>query len=155
VVKSGVFFVGLPSCKKRGQGTEHVPQTCRPYIPLLKNLIASTADRAFPSFWPRLSANVGHATTWHSDGNTRGGHPNAHRALDPGGWIRICKAIEFRCSMLLWEGKYVVPWDLDSTHFRYMEWTEGVATIQEAPTVTYCRVHALGGGKHRTISERL
>ena len=58
VHKSGVFFTGLPSCKKKGQGTEHVPKTCKPYIPLLKNLIDSMADRAFPSFWPRLSANA-------------------------------------------------------------------------------------------------
>ena len=54
VLKSGVFFTGLPSCKKKGQSTEHVPKTCKPYIPLLKNLIDSMADRAFPSFWPRL-----------------------------------------------------------------------------------------------------
>ena len=39
--------------------------------------------------------------------------------------------------MLLWQGKYVVPWSLDSANFRYMEWVEGLATIQDAPIATY------------------
>ena len=32
VIKCGVFFTGLPSCQKKGKGSEHVPKTCRPHI---------------------------------------------------------------------------------------------------------------------------
>ena len=34
--------------------------------------------------------------------------------------------------------RYIVPWGLDSTNFRYMEWGEdGLATIQDAPIAMY------------------
>jgi len=130
ITKKGVLFRGYPACLKKGKSSEHVPKNSRPYMALLTSLITSMANVKFPAYWSRFSAHAGHGTGWHVDGNTRGAHPNAHRALDKGGWIRLCKAVHFRCSIILWKGTYLVPWGLDSESFRYMVWDdEGRASI--------------------------
>ena len=130
VTRAGVLFRGLPACDKAGKSSEHVPENSRAHMTLLTALLTSMANVKFTSYWSRFSAHAGHSTGWHSDGNTRGAHPNAHRALDEGGWIRLCKAVHFRCSIILWKGTYLVPWGLDCESFRYMVWDEeGRASI--------------------------
>ena len=124
VTRAGVLFRGLPACEKKGNSTEHVdvPKNSRAHMDLLTALLTSMANVKFPPYWSRFSAHAGHGTGWHSeDGNTWGAHPNAHCALDEGGWIRLCKVIHFRCSIILWKGTYLVPWGLDAESFRYME----------------------------------
>ena len=145
VTRSGVCFLGLPSCKKKGQSTEFVPVKHRPFMPLLKDLLVSIGLCEFQAYWPRVSGIVGAHTGWHVDNNTRGGQPNAHRALDPGGCIRLCKEIDFRCSIISWEGTYMVPWGLDSERFRYMEWDgDGRASITDAPAALYWQMVEVG-----------
>ena len=66
----------------------------------------------------RVGAFRGLASRWHSDPNPRGAHPNAGRPLDPGGGVLVYRGCPFRCSVIVFRGRYAIPLDLNAIHFR-------------------------------------
>ena len=112
-----------------------IPKSLRAHIPINLAVFTSLAPvKEMQLLDPRAGYFYGTEADWHTDANTRGSHPNAMRCLDSGGGLLLYYGLDFHTSLLWFDEAWVIPWDLNPIHFRYMWWNEdGLAIIEAVP----------------------
>ena len=119
----GLKFMGTKSYDKKNVSKKTLGVSTKPHTTFLQQLffsLAATEDMLLIN--PRAGLMRGLKSNRHTDANTRGSHPNAMRCLDAGGGLLLDKRISFRCSLVNWKGATVLPLDLNTVHFRWVEW---------------------------------
>lgn len=128
----GNAFVGSDSYQKKGKTKNHIGKEATKHKALLRAIFESTVTTVdMVLIEPRIGLFRGVSTGYHTDANPRGAHPNAVRPLAKGFGLHLYMGVDFRCSLVEWKGKYVIPLDLNPVHFRWIQWQEdGTATIE-------------------------
>ena len=133
--KFGVKFMGTPFYDKKGKSKERELKSSAKHRELIRAIFESlAATPAMQLINPRVGLFQGASTAWHVDSNSRGAHPNAVRPLDPGFGLEVYNGVDFRCSLLLWEGIYIIPLDLNPMGFRYIWWPVSSGPAEIATT---------------------
>ena len=149
----GIKFMGTDSYDKAGRSKEHEALSHRKHRMLIRmafESLASTKDMVLIN--PRCGFFRGCLATWHTDANPRGAHPNAVRPADTGFGILIYHGVDFRCSVIEFDGLLCIPLDINAVTFRYV-WLDpgskktGRAAIGEASATSFWEkvVHAPDG----------
>jgi len=136
---AGTLVRGSRACFKSRKSETSLPDNGKEYADIMRAAAVSLVTTRFVAWMMRFAFFcLTAAVTKHTDDNTRGSQPNAMLCLEEGGEMTEDQSVNFRCSLMLYHDRYILPVALGPSKWRFVAWDNaGVASITEEPEADF------------------